>query len=75
MLLAIKNYLMTKKTASLQELSCHFQKSPDMMRDLLGHWVRKGCVRQPYKPEGCGTRCHGCPAAEVELYQWMQLSS
>lgn len=72
MLLAIKDYLSVRKTASLQELSLHFCKHPEMMRDMMSHWVRKGKVCCLQKPPGCGTRCVQCKPEFAEEYQWVE---
>ena len=71
MLLEIKRYLSSKKTAHLQELSLHFKQQPDTMRHLLAHWIRKGKVRETEKPAGCGSRCQLCKPSEAQVYEWV----
>lgn len=71
MLLAIKDYLATKRTANLKELSLHFKKQPDTMRNMLQHWIRKGYLERIPAPTKCGTRCQICDPAIAEVYQWV----
>ena len=70
MLLAIKHYLVERKTANLQELAAHFHQSPEVMRDMMAHWIRKGKVTC-FKPAGCGTRCQQCLPKFAETYLWV----
>ena len=69
MLLEIKHYLISKKTANLQELSLHFKQQPDTMRCLLAHWIRKGKVCEIAKPAGCGSKCQLCKPLVAQVYQ------
>lgn len=70
MLLAIKDYMTTKKIANLQELSLHFKKQPDTMRCMLQHWIRKGKICRADKPAGCGVKCQMCKPSIAEVYSW-----
>lgn len=70
MLLEIKRYMLTKKTATLQELMLHFKKQPDTMRSMLQHWVRKGKICHATKPMGCGSKCQMCQPSIAEIYTW-----
>lgn len=70
-LLEIKNYLMRVKIASLASLCTYFNCDSQLLRNMLGHWVRKGCVRQCLKTSACGTRCTQCPTAATEIYEWI----
>lgn len=70
MLLALRDYLVQKQSANLQEIAWHFKQSPDMIRTLLAHWIRKGRVDRCDKPAGCGSRCQLCKPDVAEVYQW-----
>jgi len=70
-LLAIKQYLMKVKIASLATLSLYFNADPDTLRHMLKHWVRKGCVRQCMKTPACGTSCGKCSLLVTEIYEWV----
>jgi len=67
-LLDIKNYFTEKKVANLQELSLHFQRDPDMMREMLAHWLRKGVICKEPKPLSCGSKCLQCKPSIAEVY-------
>lgn len=69
-LLDLKNYLQQRKHVNLQELALHFQTDPEMVRDMMQHWIRKGKVCE-FKPAGCGTRCIDCKPALREVYSWV----
>ena len=71
MLLSIKAFLKKRNIANLQELSLHFCKQPQIMRSMLGHWIRKGKICRLGNPAGCGTKCQICPSQFAEIYQWI----
>lgn len=68
-LFEIKNYISDKQRVSLQELSWHFQRDPELMQCMVSHWVRKGVITEAEKPAGCGTRCSQCQSEETIVYQ------
>lgn len=70
-LLAIRDYLIKNKAASLKALSQHFQCDIELLRQMMRHWIQKGCVRCFTRTPLCGSRCGQCPLAEVELYEWL----
>lgn len=70
-LLAIRAWLVSVKQASLTTLSMQFDCDADLMRQLLLHWVRRGCVRCIKKKPACGS-CTQCPAAVTEWYEWVE---
>lgn len=70
-LLEIKNYLMRVKMASLSSLSTYFNCDSDLLRNMLAHWIRKGCVRQCLKTSNCGTKCVQCSPSSIEIYEWV----
>lgn len=67
----VKQYLQTKKASSLLELSLHFEVTAEFMRDMLQHWVRKGCIRCGSKTLRCGTSCQLCHHLQTEWYEWV----
>jgi len=67
-LLEVKDYIKQKQWVNLQDLSLHFQRDPDTMRDILGHWLRKGVVRRAPQPTGCGVKCGQCKPTIAEVY-------
>jgi putative ferrous iron transport protein C len=70
-LIEIKHYLMNVKLTSLASLSLYFNAEPDVLRQMLNHWVRKGCVRQCLKTPACGVKCGKCSPATTEIYEWV----
>lgn len=72
-LLEIKQYLMKVKITSLASISLYFNTDPDTLRQMLGHWIRKGCVRQCLKTPACGSSCGKCSPLITELYEWVAL--
>ncbi len=74
-LLALKQHLQEVKMASLGKIAEHFKCDADLMRDMLKHWVRKGCVRQFSKTPGCGKQCGQCKISEYEIYEWCETRS
>ena len=70
-LLEIKKYLMQVKIASLANLSRYFNCDSELLRSMLCHWVRKGCVRKFAKTPSCGSQCNQCETAMIEIYEWV----
>ncbi len=71
-LLEIKRYLKDKQFVNLQELSLHFQRDPEIMREMLGHWLRKGVICKAPNPAGCGLKCVKCKPEFSEVYQFQR---
>lgn len=70
-LLEIKNYLMRVKMASLSSLCLYFNCDSEVLRGMLGHWIRKGCVRCCQKTAKCGSQCVQCSPLLTEIYEWI----
>lgn len=70
-LLEIKNYLMKVRIASLSSLCVYFNCDSELLRAMLGHWVRKGCIRKCTKKDACGTKCMQCSTLTTEIYEWV----
>lgn len=72
MLLAkIKDYLRQVKVANLTMIGQHLNVAPDIVQDMLQHWIRKGCVRCVTPTQYCRQACQQCPSATQELYEWI----
>jgi len=41
----LKSYLIENKRAPLIDIAHHFDVTPDAVKGMLGHWIRKGKVR------------------------------
>jgi hypothetical protein len=70
-LLEIKHYLMQVKMTSLANISAYFKCDAEVLRQMLSHWVRKGCVRQCKKTANCGVKCQQCSPQVIEIYEWV----
>lgn len=70
-LLDIKQHLMKVRITSLSSICVYFNAEPDVLRDMLGHWMRKGCVRQCTKNPACTTSCGKCSSLVTEIYEWV----
>jgi putative ferrous iron transport protein C len=70
-LMEIKQYLMTKRISSLASLCRHFGADAEMLRQMLLHWERKGCVRRCAKTPACGVKCGKCEVSTTEIYEWI----
>lgn len=71
-LLAIKGHMMQVKMTTLNSLCLLFNVDPERMRCMLQHWIRKGKIRQCVRQPACGTQCFKCPAANSEMYEWVE---
>lgn len=70
-LIDIKNYLMRVKMSSLSSLCSYLNADPDLLRQMLMHWVRKGRVRKFTKTPACGRACTNCKPDTTEIYEWL----
>lgn len=71
-LLDLKQHLTQVKMASLGSIAEHFHCDAELMRNMLSHWVRKGCLRHFTKTAGCAKHCAKCAVADYEIYEWLQ---
>lgn len=82
MLIAIRDYFKAHPVCTLAELSTVFHTSPDAMRGMLLHWLKKG--RIVCERGGCGATCSkrsnkkpgcmNCRPEELEIYRWQDNS-
>ena len=70
MLLSIKRFLRDKEQVNLQDIAFHLRQPPELVRDLLQHWVRKGKVQRCANPPNCGSKCQLCQPVVAEVYRW-----
>ncbi len=73
-LIDIKNYLKQVKIVTLATLCEHFKCDSDVLRNMMAHWMRKGCIRKFTKEPGCGKTCMKCVPQTVEIYEWIESS-
>ena len=71
MLLDIKKFMQEKYVANLEQIATHIHQDPDLTRELIQHWIRKGRVEKLGSPAGCGTRCQQCKPKYAEVYKWI----
>ncbi len=72
-LLEIKQYLQQVKIASITALSAHFNCDSEVLRPMMGHWLRKGCIRRFIQPSACQKTCGKCATPPVlEIYEWVE---
>ena len=70
-LIELKNYMQQVKISDLLTMSVHFKTDPTVIRPMLHHWQRKGCVRQCPRLNRCGSQCMKCNPLMTEVYQWL----
>ncbi len=74
-LLDIKSYLMKVKVASLSHLCVYFNCDSELLRNMMCHWTRKGCIRKMTKTPECGGGCNKCSPVVTEIYEWVAVTS
>ncbi|MEJ2529548.1 MAG: FeoC-like transcriptional regulator, partial [Gammaproteobacteria bacterium] len=50
----IKQYLIQRGSASLSDISVHFDADPNAVRGMLEQWIRKGKVSKQAAKAACG---------------------
>lgn len=71
MLVQLKQYMSQHRITSLLQLSKEFNAAPEVLRDMLTIWIRKGKVGMQAKPPGCAQRCQQCDPLALEVYHWL----
>jgi hypothetical protein len=71
-LVELKNYLSHRRIVNLYELSLHFQRDANVIRDMLEHWIRKGRLCKAPQSPGCGIKCVKCNPLMTEVYHWAE---
>jgi DNA-binding MarR family transcriptional regulator len=70
-LFEIKQYLMEHKRITLGDLACHFDIEPEVMKGMLGQWIRKGKVIKLHEQADCSKTCGKCcDGTAMEIYEW-----
>jgi hypothetical protein len=67
----IKQYLSARGSASLSDISLHFDTEPNAMRGMLEQWIRKGRVTKHVAGSACNSSCNKCGTESAELYEWV----
>lgn len=76
LLLQVKSYVQDRGSTSLMDIANKFETSPDALRGMLEHWVRKGVIVRQDFADGCGgckpsPSCGACgTSATFEFYSW-----
>ena len=73
MLMEIRDYLASRKEASVRDIATHFDISAETARALLEHWVRKGKASRLSLDQcrQCALHC----GKSWEAYQWLDQNS
>ena len=66
----IRAYLQERGQAPLSDIARHLDVTPEVARDMLELWIRKGKVRRMLATPSCGTGCSQCDPAATEIYVW-----
>lgn len=56
----LKQFILSSRVVSLQQLSRHFQIEADALLPMLQIWQRKGVIRPCESSRGCSKPCSGC---------------
>ena len=70
MLAAIRDYLQKRGQATLAEIALHFDVPPEVARQMLEVWERKGRVKRSLATASCGSSCSQCDPAATEIWGW-----
>ncbi|MBL0715302.1 MAG: FeoC-like transcriptional regulator [Desulfosarcina sp.] len=67
----IKQYLIERRLATLQDIAIHFRKETDTVTPMLDMWIRKGKLKKHDGDLGCQKGCCKCDPATIETYEWI----
>lgn len=69
----IKQHLKNERLVSLFDLATRFNLEPEIIREMLRLFIRKGNLREQKKTSRCGTKCAKCHPAMTEMYEWVDV--
>ncbi len=75
MLITLKQYLQEKRLVSMQDLTNHFKLDPEILRQMLALFIRKGHLQKKIKTNQCGVKCAKCHPLITEIYEWLETLS
>jgi putative ferrous iron transport protein C len=70
MLLQLKSYLKEKGIVSLEELAAYLDEDPNVIQDMLEHFIRKGQVVKKVSSDRCDTCTMHCGIDLLAVYEW-----
>lgn len=74
-LLELKSFMEKVKVANLTTIARHFNADPEIARDMLTIWERKGRVCKAPMCRGCAIKCQKCNPAMFEVYRWIDAAA
>ncbi len=73
LLTELRDYLSTRKRASIADLAQRFEAEPAALEGMLAAWIAKGKVRRLKDSLPCGT-CGKCESATTDIYEWIGIN-
>ena len=70
MLLELKAFLMTKKSASVADIAAHLNYDEEVVRDMLLQCENKKLIKRVMQPVGCNGSCSSCDQPGLEVVVW-----
>ena len=67
----IKQYLVGRKLATLQDMAHHFRMETDTVYPMVEMWIRKGKVKKHDDNLGCQKGCCKCDPTAIVTYEWV----
>ncbi len=69
-LLEVRDYLQTARSAPVRDLALHFKISQDDAKSMLEHWVKKGYAKKLPAGSLCQGGCRSCDPETIDIYEW-----
>lgn len=69
----LRDYLATRKRASIVDIAGHFSMEISAMEGMLATWMSKGRVRRLKDHLPCGT-CGKCESSITDIYEWVGIN-
>jgi hypothetical protein len=70
LLIELRDYLSTRKRASIADLAGRFEVEASALEGMLAAWAAKGRIRRLRDRLPCGT-CGKCESATTDIYEWV----
>ena len=75
MLLQIRDYILSEKVVSTQQLSREFQVDFSALKPMLDLWEKKGLIKKCQEQAHCQSSCFKCTQQSIEYYQLVSNNS
>lgn len=69
----LKTFLKEKQTVTMRELQLHYKEDPQLIYQMLKHFICRGQLTQCKVTPKCGSKCHQCNPIYTIKFNWLMI--